>query len=117
MGFMSFPEPIHDDKLRGKPEKFADHYTQATLFFNSQTAGRAEPHRRSVPIRADQSANAGRFAPAWWRALMNVDDDLASRVAQGLGIDLPEPLAARPRETDTPEVTSSAGAVAFCTAR
>ena len=26
-----------DDKVRGKPEKFADHYTQATLFWNSQT--------------------------------------------------------------------------------
>jgi catalase len=36
-GFTSFPEPIHDDKVRGKPEKFADHYTQATLFWNSQT--------------------------------------------------------------------------------
>ncbi len=37
LGFTSFPEPIRDDKLRGKPEKFADHYTQATLFYNSQT--------------------------------------------------------------------------------
>ena len=27
----------HDDKVRGKPEKFADHYTQARLFFNSQS--------------------------------------------------------------------------------
>ena len=26
-----------EDKVRGKPEKFADHYTQATLFWNSQT--------------------------------------------------------------------------------
>jgi catalase len=25
------------DKVRGKPEKFADHYTQATLFYESQT--------------------------------------------------------------------------------
>jgi catalase len=36
-GFTSFREPIEDDKVRGKPEKFADHYTQAALFFNSQT--------------------------------------------------------------------------------
>ena len=37
---MSFPQPLDDgqgDKLRGKPEKFADHYTQATLFYESQT--------------------------------------------------------------------------------
>ena len=39
MGFVSFPEPrtADDHKVRGKAEKFADHYTQATLFWNSQT--------------------------------------------------------------------------------
>ena len=36
-GFTSFPEPLHEDKVRGKPEKFADHYSQAALFWNSQT--------------------------------------------------------------------------------
>jgi len=39
-GFVSFPEPrvADDHKVRGKAERFADHYTQATLFWNSQTA-------------------------------------------------------------------------------
>ena len=38
-GFASFPQVLEaPDKLRGKPEKFADHYTQATLFYESQTA-------------------------------------------------------------------------------
>jgi catalase len=39
-GFVSYPEPMEPDahKVRGKPERFADHYTQATLFWNSQTA-------------------------------------------------------------------------------
>ena len=37
-GFTSFPEPLVGDQVRGKPERFADHYTQATLFWNSQTA-------------------------------------------------------------------------------
>ena len=38
-GFVSFPEPRDEDdhKVRGKAERFADHYTQATLFWNSQT--------------------------------------------------------------------------------
>jgi catalase len=36
-GFTSFPDPTPEDKVRGKPEKFADHYTQARLFWNSQT--------------------------------------------------------------------------------
>ena len=36
-GFTSFREPIADDKVRGKPERFAEHYAQATLFWNSQS--------------------------------------------------------------------------------
>jgi catalase len=37
-------------KVRAKPEKFADHYTQARLFFESQT-----------PVEQDHIANAFRF--------------------------------------------------------
>jgi len=39
-GYASFPARLQPeaDKLRVKPEKFADHYTQATLFWRSQTA-------------------------------------------------------------------------------
>ena len=41
-GFVSFAKAIEPDntpvdKVRGKPEKFAEHYSQATLFFDSQT--------------------------------------------------------------------------------
>src|SRR5687768_4727800 len=36
-GFVSFPEPTEEHKVRGKPEKFAEHYNQATLFWNSQS--------------------------------------------------------------------------------
>ena len=37
-------------KVRAKPEKFADHYTQARLFFESQS-----------PVEQDHIANAFRF--------------------------------------------------------
>ena len=36
-GFVSFPQPVMEDKVRGKPEKFADHFTQARLFYESQS--------------------------------------------------------------------------------
>ena len=105
-GFTTFPEPIAEDKVRGKPEKFADHFTQATLFWNSQSdvekahivrAFRFELTKVQVPaIRSRMVAN-----------LANVHPDLASLVAAGLGIEVPDaaPLAADPAE---PEVTESA---------
>ena len=58
-GFTSFPQPIDEDKVRGKPEKFADHYTQATLFYDSQTPVEQAHIVRGVPLRADQGAGAG----------------------------------------------------------
>ncbi len=83
-GFTSFAEPIEDDKVRGKPEKFADHYTQAALFFNSQTAVeqahierafRFELTKVQVPAIRERAVSQ----------LMNVNMDLAKRVAEGIG--------------------------------
>jgi catalase len=105
-GFTSFPQPVAEDKVRGKPEKFADHYTQATLFYRSQSpveqahiarALRFELGRCQVPAIRDRVI----------AMLRNIDTGLASAVAQDLGIELPAalPLAiARPAK---PEVQVS----------
>ncbi len=109
MGFTTFQEPMarEDHKVRGKPERFADHYTQATLFFNSQT-----------PVEQQHIINAFRFeltkvqVPAirerMVAGLMNVDMRLAKEVADGLGItDMPEPLPKVLQKKVKPEVTQS----------
>ena len=90
MGFQSFPERVSEDKVRGKPEKFAEHYAQARMFFESQS-----------PAEQAHIANAFRFElsrvqTAAVRArvianLANVDAMLAAGVADGLGMDLPDP--------------------------
>ena len=56
-GFTSFREPIEADKVRGKPQKFAEHYTQAELFWNSQSPRRESAHRAGIPLRADSRAD------------------------------------------------------------
>jgi len=106
MGFMSFPEPIRDDKLRGKPEKFADHYTQATLFFRSQTV--VEQNHIVEAFRFELSkVQTPAIRSRMVAGLMNVDGELAARVAEGLGIDLPEPLPRVLPNPPEPEVTVS----------
>jgi catalase len=109
MGFTSFAEKLEPEthKVRGNPEKFADHYTQAKLFFNSQTE-----------VEKTHIANAFRFelsrvqTPAvrerMIAGLRNVDEDLAQKVAEGLGVrKLPEPLPKALRKAVKPEVTRS----------
>jgi catalase len=109
MGFVSFPEPMarNDHKVRGKPERFADHYTQATLFYNSQTpvekmhiinAFRFELTKVQIPMIRERMV-AG---------LMNVDMDLARAVAEGLGMEeMPEPLPKVMTKKLRPEVIES----------
>ncbi len=93
-GFTSFPEPIAEDKVRGKPEKFADHYSQARLFWLSQSpaeqshiisAFRFELTRVQVPAIRERMVSL----------LHNVDKELAQTVANELGFPLPPaaPLA------------------------
>lgn len=106
-GFVSFPEPVHEDKLRGKPERFAEHYAQATLFYESQTpweqahivsAFRFELSKLTVPaIRTRVLAQ-----------LRNVSEDLAGQVAEGLGMSLPDPLPKALENPQPAEVTRSA---------
>ena len=97
-GFVSFPQPINDDKVRGKPEKFADHYTQASLFFNSQTP--VEQAHIIAGFRFELSkVTVAAIRERMIASLLNVSHELASRVAEGLGIALPEPM---PRALENP---------------
>jgi catalase len=90
-GFSSYPETVAEDKVRGNPEKFAEHYAQAKMFFASQT-----------PAEQNHIANAFRFELTRVQVqavrqrvlalLANVDTALAATVADGLGMTVPEPL-------------------------
>jgi catalase len=108
-GFVSFPEPREegDHKVRGKAERFADHYTQATLFWNSQSdvekqhiinAFRFELSRVQVQAVRERMVSG----------LMNVATELAEAVAAGLGIrELPSPMPKAMTREIAPEVPVS----------
>jgi len=89
-GFTSFPQPMREDKVRGKPELFADHYSQARLFWQSQTpveqahivgGFRFELTRVQVPAIRERMLSM----------LANVDVTLVNAVASGLGMVVPPP--------------------------
>ncbi|APX67834.1 MULTISPECIES: catalase [Sphingomonas] len=85
------------DKMRVRTELFADHYSQARLFYRSQTESE-QAHIASAYVFELSKVGLLDKVPARMVAnLRNVDEDLARRVADGLGIDLPEATpAARP---------------------
>jgi catalase len=87
-GFTSFNERIDAHKVRERSTSFADHFSQAALFFTSQT----EPEQNHI-------VNALRFElgkveiPAirtrTLGLLSMIDKTLADKVAAGLGMDVP----------------------------
>jgi catalase len=97
-GFVPFPAPVHEDKVRGKPEKFAEHYLQAKLFLDSQT-----PVEKAHIIAAFRFELSKLTVPAirerMLASLVNVAPELAASVAAGLGMEAP---AAMPRAIQNP---------------
>jgi catalase len=93
-GFTSFPEPIVEDKVRGKPEKFADHYSQARLFFESQSAIEQQHIIRAFRFELTRVQTPS-IRERVVSQLVNVSAELASAVAEGLGMDVPaaQPMA------------------------
>ena len=110
-GFVSVAEKLEakdeHSKVRAKPEKFADHYTQARLFFDSQTpveqahiaaAFRFELSKVQVPAIRERMVSS----------LRHVSEPLARRVGKGLGIQtLPEPMPKALDKPPQPEVSQS----------
>ncbi|MDB5459698.1 MAG: catalase [Caulobacteraceae bacterium] len=76
------------DKLRVRAERFADHYSHARLFWVSQTKSE-QAHIASSFVFEMSKVGLEQVPPRMVANLRNVDEGLAQRVADGLGIDLP----------------------------
>ncbi|WP_159017642.1 catalase [Cognatiluteimonas profundi] len=85
-GFRSFAEPADDEsKGRIRYDTFADHYSQARQFFRSQTAIE-QSHMASALVFELSKVETLHVREAIVGHLRNIDDDLAQRVANGLGL-------------------------------
>lgn len=105
-GFVSFPSLVAEDKLRGKPEKFAEHYAQATLFFNSQTA--VEKAHIIAAFRFELSkVEVLAIRIRMLASLMNVSPTLVAGIADGLGMEIPLALPTALVNPRVPEVQTS----------
>ena len=89
-GFESFPERM-DDGVKGRirAESFADHYSQPRMFYRSQTAPE-QAHIASAYAFELGKVDAPHVRTRVLSHLLNIDEDLANRVATALGMDLPD---------------------------
>lgn len=102
-GFRSFASEEDGQKVRLRPESFADHYSQARQFFISQTP----PEQRHIAMALTFELSKVETTVIRERMishLINIDETLARKVAAALGIaEMPRPAdAAMPTRQDLP---------------
>jgi len=88
-GFVTYPAEEQGPKLRIRPESFADHYSQARLFWRSMDPAE-QAHIASAFVFELSKVSLEHIRRQVMANLRNVDEQLATRVAEGLAMDLPE---------------------------
>ena len=92
-GFATTTNPTGEDedgdKLRIRPELFADHYSQARQFWKSLTDNERAHVASSFTFELSKVGQLNQVPPRMVGNLRNVDEELAKRVADGLGMELP----------------------------
>ncbi len=102
-GFRSFREPIDAPKVRLRLESFADHYSQARQFFNSQTVTEQKHIAMALTFELSKCENLV-IRERMVAHLLNIDEALGATVADKLGLkEMPKPAdAAIPPRDDLP---------------
>ena len=90
-GFTSFMERIDAAKIRARSGSFTDHFSQAAMFFHSQSAVEQRHIVNALRFelgKCDTLAVRERVL----YLLSQIDDGLANDVAEGLGIPVPKTI-------------------------
>jgi catalase len=107
-GFATFPEEVSGPKMRVRSETFADHFSQALQFFNSQTEPE-QNHIISAFIFELSKVETKAVRERMLGQLANVHSSIAERVAAGLGM----PAPTKPAATTVPARTNLASSPAL----
>jgi len=106
LGFATSTAPSGDDeageKLRVRAGTFADHYSHARLFYRSQTESEQAHIASSFVFELSKVGLLDQVPGRMVANLRNVDEDLAKRVSDGLGIPLPAKAQAAKAPVDMP---------------
>jgi len=93
-GFVSYAEKMNGTKVRAKTAKFFDHFSQAALFFRSQS----EVEQNHITDALTFELGMVRRAPIVERMLFllaRIDAGMANKIATGLGTVVPKSIKGR----------------------
>ena len=94
--FRSVAERVEGYKIRARSTSFDDHFTQATLFWNSMADWEKDHIVNAFAFELNQCETRAIRVAALGGLLAKIDGTLASRVAAKVGLDLAEAVASAP---------------------
>ena len=100
-GFVTFPRVDGGGALRVRAESFADHYSQARLFFRSQTATE-QGHIASAFVFELSKVETTDIRERVLGHIAHIDKDLVAKVADGLGMSVPRAAETQVAPIDLP---------------
>ena len=89
-GFTSYPEPVEGYKIRTRSKSFFDHFSQARLFFNSQSDPEKDHLVQALCFELGKVKTVA-VRERMLGILSLVDKGLAAQVAVVLGLHVPQP--------------------------
>src|SRR5690606_27710417 len=87
-GFVSHNERMDAHKVRARSESFNDHFSQAKMFYESQTDVEKQHMSKALQFEIGM-VETMEIRARMLGLLSQISDDLASEVAKGLGMKVP----------------------------
>ena len=94
-GYVTYPQSTEGTKVRARGASFFDHYSQARMFFRSQSPPEQQHLIKALRFELGKVATPA-IRERMVGHLAQVDRDLAQAVANGLGLALPKKVPAPP---------------------
>ncbi len=108
-GYVSYPEQVSGPKVRQRSPTFADHYTQAAMFWRSQSPPEQDHIVEALQFELSK-VETREIRERMVMHLARIDDGLAARVAPAVGVSVPSGVEAAVTTRLAPE-TSMANTV------
>ncbi|KAG2191608.1 hypothetical protein INT47_000369 [Mucor saturninus] len=98
-GYIEYPEKINNvTKIRGRSSKFFDFYSQPQLYYNSLTVAEKQQLVDGARFEIGKSKSLD-VRKRMIRQINFVDNELARRIAYGVGVDLPKKVTENKNHT------------------
>lgn len=115
-GYVHYPKPVEGQKVRERSPSFSDHFSQATLFWNSLSAVEKEHLVEAAHFEIGKVEDQG-VRERMVDRLNHVDHELAKLVAMGIGVAAPTQPVTENHGQSSPAVSQEAPALAVKTAK